>query len=176
MELELKFKNITKSTKQIYNQFLRFHNKKFGKKEALHLLLMLFVILYIIIFNIKNKSYYFLLIVGCIGLIVMFIHKIVRRETAVEKEMKSSKIVNQEEITYNFYNLFFEVIKNDNKQNVLYTQIHRVYQDKDNFYFYLDDTHALIVDKRGFVKGTLGEFKEFISKRCLFRYRKLKEE
>ena len=176
MELELKFKNITKSTKDIYNQFLRFHNKKFGKKELLHLFLFLFFIAYFIVFNIKNKNYTYIIILIAIALIAGFVYKVIHRQNVPEKELKSKRILNQEEIIYNFYNLFFEVIRNNKKQSILYRQIYRVYQDENNFYFYIDATHALLVDKRGFVKGNLSEFKEFISKRCIFKYNKLEKE
>ena len=169
------FKNITKSSKKIYYEFLEFHNKKFGKKEFLQSFLFFAVLIYLIVFNVKNGNYAFPIIILLIALLVGFFYNILRKEKVVKKELKSSKIKNQEEIIYEFYNLYVDVIKNDRKSRVWYFKIHRIYQDNLNFYFYLDSTHALLLDKKGFVKGSLSDFKQFISKRCLFKYRKYKK-
>ena len=174
--MELKFINITKSSKKIYYEFLDFHNKKFGKKESIQTFLIFFAIIYMIVFNVKNGNFFFPIIIALILLLAGFFQNVLHKEKAVKKELGSSKIKNQEEITYNFYNLYFDVIKNNKKNRIWYIKLHKIHQDKNNFYFYLDSTHALLIDKKGFVKGTLSEFKEFISKRCIFKYNKLKKE
>ena len=170
--MELKFKNITKCSKEMYNEFLIFHNKKFAIKERAQLLFVLFVIAYMLVFNIKYKNFTFMAIIAIILLICFFTYKIYRRETTPKKEMKSSKIVNKDEIVYEFYNLYVNINRNGKKGRIWYNKIYKVYQDNENFYFYLDETHALIMTKNTFVKGSLNEFKEFISKRCLFKYKK----
>ena len=170
--MELKFKNITKCSKEMYNEFLTFHNKKFAMKERLQLLFILFVIAYMIVFNIKFGNFKYLALISIILLICFFAYKVYRRETAPKREMKSSKIVNKDEIVYEFYNLYVNVSRNGNNGRLWYNKIYKIYQDNDNFYFYLDDTHALIMKKNTFVKGNLKDFKEFISKRCIFKYRK----
>jgi len=90
--MELKFKNITISSKEIYNEFIKYHNKKFGKKEGFKLFIMLLFIVYIIVFNIKIHNYSIIIIIACLALIGFFIHKVHHRETAVKKELKSPKI------------------------------------------------------------------------------------
>lgn len=172
--MELKFKNITKCSEQIYKDFLKFHNKRFGKKEALHLFIMLLFIVYIIVFNIKNHNFTFIIIISLIGLLAMFVYKVYHRETIADKELKSPKVQTKDEFIYNFYNMYFEVIRNNKKQRVWYVRLYRVYQDDINFYFYLDETHAYVMDKKGFIKGNLKDFKEYISKRCILKYRKNK--
>lgn len=174
--MELKFKNITRCSEQLYKEFLKFHNKKFGKKEVMQLLFMLFAILYIIVFNIKNHNFTFIIIIVMVALIAFFIYKVLHREKVADKELKSPKIKNKDEIIYNFYNMYFEVIRNNKKQRIWYQQLHKIYQDNLNFYFYLDETHALLIDKKGFIKGNLDEFKDFIQKRCILQYRKEKIE
>ena len=170
--MELKFKNITKCSKEIYNEFLEFHNKKFGLKERMNLIFILIVISYMLVFNIKFKNFKFIVIVVILLLIAFLSYKIYRRENTPKKELKSSKIRNNDEMIYNFYNLYLEVIRNKEKQRIWYSRIYKIHQDDLNFYLYLDETHALLMDKKGFVKGNLEEFKEFISKRCIFKYKK----
>ena len=172
--MELKFRNITKCGEQIYKDFLKFHNKRFGKKEAFNLFIMLVFIIYIIAFNVKNHNFIFVIIFLAICLLGFFAYKVYHRETVADKEMKSSKVQNKDEFIFNFYNMYFEIIRNNKKQRVWYVKLYRVYQDNIHFYFYLDETHAYIMNKEGFVKGNLEEFKEFISKRCLLKYRKEK--
>lgn len=170
--MELKFKNITKSSVQIYKDFLRFHNKKFGKKEEFNLFMMLLFIVYIIVFNIKIGNFKFLVIVLIIGLIALFSYKVYHRETVADKQMKSHKVQSKDEFVYNFYNFYFEIIRNNKKQRIWYVRLYRIYQDNINFYFYIDETHAYVMSKDGFIKGNLEDFKEFISKRCILKYRK----
>ena len=174
--MEPVFINITKSSKKIYYEFLEFHNRKFGKKEAIQTFLFFAVLIYLIVFNVKNGNFLFPVIILLIAMLLGFFYNVLHKEKVVKKELKSSKIKNQEEITYEFYNLYFDVIKNSKRNRVWYLRIHRIYQDNLNFYFYLDKTHALLIDKKGFVKGNLSEFKEYVSKRCLFKYRKYKKK
>lgn len=168
----LKFRNITKSNKQIYNEFLEFHNKKYGKKENIRTVIMFLFILYIIIFNIANSNLKLIVFFILIILTSFFIYKLYYPQKVVERELKSSKIKNKEDILYNFYDRYYEVIKNGRKQKMLYYKLYKIHQDKTNFYFYIDETHAFIISKNGFVKGNLKEFKNFISKKCRFKYKK----
>ena len=170
--MKLKFKNITKCSKQIYYDFIDFHNKKYGKKESAKIIGMILAVAYIIIFNVVYNRLNFLLILSLIGVIALVVHQIIRKYKVTEKELKSSRIKNQEEIIYNFYERYFEIINNKKTQKMKYYKLYKIHQDKTNFYFYIDETHAYIIDKRGFVKGSLTEFREFISKKCRFKYKK----
>ena len=170
--MELKFKNITKCSKEIYNEFLTFHSKKFAFKEKIQLLFIVFVIAYMIVFNIKFKNFTFVVVAVILLLIGFFAYKVYRRENVPKKQLKTSKVINKEEVIYKFYNLYMETIYNKKRDRIWYFKLYKVYQDNNNFYFYVDETHALLMDKKSFVVGNLAEFKKFISKRCLFKYKK----
>ena len=91
-----------------------------------------------------------------------------QRKTA-RRELKSSKIKNREEIEFSFYNKYFTTKINQKKQKVRYFGIYKVCNDNKNFYLYLDKTHAFIISKNGFIKGTSEEFEKFIMKKCRFK-------
>ena len=167
-----KFKNITEANELIYNQFLEFHNKKYGKKETTCAIFMFLVILYIIIFNIIYNKLKFIVIIISIVLITLYINKIYHKAKVAEKELKSSKVKNKEKIIYKFYDNCFIVTKNKEKQKMRYSKLYKIHQDNFNFYFYIDKTHAFLINKKGFIEGNLKDFKKFISKKCRFKYKK----
>ena len=93
------------------------------------------------------------------------------QKKVVKKEKNSAKVQNQSEIEFYFYNRYYFVVKINKQRKVIrYYKLYRINSDNKNFYLYLDKTHALIVSKAGFVKGTPKEFKNFISKKCKFKY------
>lgn len=170
--MEIKFKNVTKCTTNLYNEFLRFHRKKYKTRDMFTFLIIAIAVIYMIAFNIKYHNYIFVLII-LIGSILIFALNEKRQKKIVKKEEKSAKIQNQTEIEYYFYNRYYFVLKMNKQRKVIrYYKLYRVNSDSKNFYLYLDKTHALIVSKSGFVKGSPKEFKNFISKKCRFRYSK----
>ena len=59
---------------------------------------------------------------------------------------------------------------NKKRQLVRYFKIYRINSDEKNFYIYTDKTHAFIVSKEGFIKGTAKEFGEFMAKKFKLKY------
>lgn len=166
--MELKFRNITKCTKGIYNEFLRFHSEKHKSEYLIKAILILFVIAYMVIFNIVYKNYMVALII--IGMVILFcISREHYQKRTAKRQLKSFKIKNSEEIEFSFYNKYFTTKVNEKKQKVRYYKIYKVCNDEKNFYLYLDKTHAFIISKTGFIKGTPEEFEEFILKKCRFK-------
>lgn len=170
--MELKFKNITKCNKEMYYKFLDYHNEKYGTKETAKLVVMIFVILYMIIFNINYNTFNVILTLGIVGIISLVAYQIYHKYQIPKKEVKTSKIKNKEEIIYNFYDKYFEIIKTNQIQKMKYNNICKIHQDRYNFYFYINETRAFIIDKKGFVEGELKDFKIFIKKKCKFKYKK----
>lgn len=166
--MELKFKNITKCTKSIYNEFLTFHSQKHKSEYLFNAIFILFVVAYMVIFNIVYKSYMVALII--IGMVILFcISREHYQKKTTKRELKSSKIKNSQEIEFCFYNKYFTTRINQKRQKVRYYKIYKVCNDNKNFYLYLDKTHAFIVSKSGFVKGSSEEFEKFILKKCRFK-------
>ena len=54
-----------------------------------------------------------------------------------------------------------------------YWQLKRVFETEDKFYLYLDKTDAFILDKQGFEIGKVDDFREFIKRKCIFRYKNI---
>ena len=95
------------------------------------------------------------------------------QNNVVKEELESKKIEEQEKIEFYFYNKYYFVVKmNKKRQLVRYFKIYRINSDEKNFYLYTDKTHAFIVSKDGFIKGTAKEFDEFMAKKCKFKYSK----
>lgn len=168
--MELKFKNITKCSKDMYNQFLKFHDKTYSGRDSFKTILIILIIVYMIIFNITYKNWLLVIILLAMA-IAYFISNKRYQNKVVSKQLKSSKIKNQEEIVYYFYKWYLKIETSSNIQNVRYYRIYRIHDDNANFYLYTDRTHAFVVSKNGFIKGNANDFKNFISKKCLFKYR-----
>lgn len=168
--MEIKFKNITKCTASLYNQFLKFHNEKYKIKNIFTVLLILIAIMYMIIFNLKYKNYLAVILAIIFAFLGFFIKEKYQKKV-VKKELKSKKIKKEEQVEFYFYNKYYFVVKMDKKrQLVRYFKIYRINSDEKNFYLYTDKTHAFIVSKNGFIKGTAKEFGEFMAKKFKLKY------
>lgn len=167
--MELRFRNVTKCTPNLYDEFLEFHNKKYKLRDISTLLLIFVVVAYMVIFNIIYHNYFIALVMTIIA-IIYFLFNLNYEKKVVKKELKSSKMKNQEEIEFRFYNYVLIVVSKKGKKKIRYHKLYRVNSDNQNFYLYLDKTHALIVSKSGFIKGSAKDFKIFISKKCRFKY------
>ena len=55
---------------------------------------------------------------------------------------------------------------------IIYWKLYKIFENEDYFYLYLDKTHAFLLSKQGFDIGTPEEFREFIKKKCIFKFRK----
>lgn len=168
--MEVKFKNITKCTQNLYNDFLKFHDKKYKTRTILTDLIISIAILYMLGFNIKYNNYFIVVFIILFTILGFYI-KNKHQKNIVKKEMKSKKIKQQEEIKFYFYNKYYFVVKkNKNRQVVRYFKIYRINEDDKNFYLYLDKTHAFIVSKEGFVKGDAKQFQKFMIQKFKFKY------
>lgn len=166
-----KFKNITKCSKELYNQFLQFHANKYGKKYKAETIIVIIALIYMIVFNIIYGNILMFLFIGII-FIIYILYKKVKQKKIVKKELKTSKIKNEEDIIFNFYNYYFDVILGNKKQRLRYYKLKRIHNDERNFYLYIEETQAFIVSKNGFINDKSKEFDIFISKKCRFKYKK----
>ena len=142
--MEIKFKNVTKCTTNLYNEFLRFHRKKYKTRDMFTFLTIAIAVIYMIAFNIKYHNYIFVLII-LIGSILIFALNEKRQKKIVKKEEKSAKIQNQTEIEYYFYNRYYFVLKMNKQRKVIrYYKLYRINSDNKNFYLYLDKTCKIV--------------------------------
>jgi len=165
------FKNTTIYNKKIYINFNNFHINKFGFKYDIYTLLLAILFLYCIVIIFKNKVYYlgFLFILGLISFIIW---RLFRPIITFKKEVNSRKIVKHQKFTYCFYNYFFDILNDNKKSSLSYFRIRKIFETDNEFYLYLDKTHALLLDKSSFTIGTSEEFSKFIKKKCWYKYKK----
>ena len=71
--------------------------------------------------------------------------------------------------TFLFYNYYLKV----DIETLYYFKLYKVFETKDCFYLYINQDYALMLDKKGFKIGTVDEFRNFIKKKCLFKYKSL---
>lgn len=163
--MKILFKNTTKYDKENCNNFEEFHFRKYGTKELIKLGLSLLVMLYIIISNIFYKNWIFLSIAV---LVIAIVYAIRKYETKGNKRKEIKKYV------FCFYENYMKVKYKKQEDRVLYLEFKKIFETKDNFFLYTDDTHSMILDKKGFNVGTPEGFTQFIKKKCPLKFKKEK--
>ena len=69
--------------------------------------------------------------------------------------------------------LFYDYYLKVDKEIVYYFKLYKIFEVKDYFYLYINKDYALMLDKKGFKIGTVDEFRNFIKKKSLFKYKSL---
>lgn len=161
------FKNITIYNSKNYNQFVKFHGEKFNFSYNAYTLTFLVLALYCFISSIIQKNIFLILLFFAIlGLTILFRMYIpAKRYQKTKKKFAQNKSTS---VTIDFFKYYFKV-----QQNIYpYLKLYKVFETKDYFYLYIDDEHAVLVNKSGFKVGTVEDFTEFIKKKCFFKYSK----
>lgn len=161
--MKILFKNTTKYDKENCGNFLNFHADKYGKKELLKYLLMFIVFVYMLIFNVIYKNWYFILSLIVILILAYFIEN----KKEAKKEKKKKRV---QEYTFYFYERYIKIKYKRQFDRILYLQIKKIFETDKNFFLYTDDKHSLILDKEGFTIGNSKQFSKFIKKKCPFKY------
>lgn len=161
------FTNTTKYNKNNYEQFLEFHNKKFGFSYNFYTITMTILLLICIVFNIVEKNILFILMFLCI-LVIFLLYRLYfpfKRHEKTEKQYEKNQ---ETQCTYSFYKWYFTL----NNQTIYYFKLYKIFETKDYFYLYINDEHAALISKKGFKVGNAEAFSKFIKKKCLFKYSK----
>ena len=164
---EILFKNVTKYNTKNYNQFIAFHNKKFAFSNNFYTIIMTILLIYCIIFNIKNLNIPFIFLFIAL-LIIFLLWRIYFPMKRYQKTQKKLSNIKEASYTFSFYNLYFLL----DKKVIYYFKLHKVFETKDYFYLYINPDYAMLISKNGFEIGTSDDFRKFIKKKCLFKYRK----
>ena len=167
--MKVLFKNVTKYNKKNYEQFLQFHNKKFGFSYNFYTIIMSILLIVCIVFsaNEKNILFVFMFLIILIAFLLFRLYFPMKKHEKTEKQYKANK---ENLCTYSFYDWYFTL----NEQTFYYFKLFKVFETKDYFYLYINDENAALVSKNGFQKGSTKEFSEFIKKKCLLKYSKQK--
>lgn len=164
IELEILFKNITTYSKSAYDKFLEFHRKKFRFKFTLFNIIAVATILTCIIYLV-NFHIYSTAIIFCVFLTGFIFFRFIKPVYDVKKNYESEKIINEKTFTFTFYDKFFTIEDEENFIKMKYKDLYKVFENGDFFYLYIDEDHALLIEKTGFVKGDCSCFYEFVRKK-----------
>ena len=165
--MDLKFKNITKYSKKVYNEFLKFHTERFFSKYITYTIFIVILLIYLLICNIIGKNWITILIV-LLSIILFIIYRIFSQKAIIKREMESNKILDEEEFEYEFYDKFFTIKNKENIEEIKYSLIKKCYETKGYFYLYIDNSNAFIINKEGFIQGNIEDYKKFIALKCRF--------
>lgn len=175
IKLDLLFKNITTYTKKVYDEFTAFHKKHFSLRY--HAYTFLIVIFILISIGTRIQSFnYTLIILFVILLIVFLLWRFFRPIEEARKYDKNNKTIKQITYTFSFYEKYFKVSDKKEYSIFKYKDIYKIYETKRFFYLYVDRVHSLLIDKSNFKKGTSIEFKQFLIKKCPFKYKQFKKK
>lgn len=168
--MNLLFKNTTKYTKNLYLNFLTFHNKIFGLRYHLF---SFFGIAFFVIGIIMQLSYLLFVqaLIFTAFLIIFVIYRYSFSTSKISKELKSKKMNDSEEINFCFYDDHFEVLNESTGVSLEYKKIYKVYDLPDLFYIYISKQYALLVDKNSFTIGNHLDFSDFLIKKCKRKYK-----
>ena len=165
--MEPLFVNTTIYSKKEFNNFFIFHRNKYLKK---YVILAIFSVLYaigLIILNLIYKNWFIICILISIMVVVYIYYSYINLN---RKRKNNSKL---EEQTFKFE--FFDkcvIVNNNEKEKLKYYKFYRVFETNTHFYMYVDKEYSLIINKQNFTKGNVNEFRNFIKKKCWFKYRK----
>lgn len=166
--MKVNFKNTTKYTKETYEKFLTFHQKKYGTKYKIYTLVVIILLAFCVAMNFRygniGVGFIFLVSVVCF-LLYRFFHPLEK----IKKESNSDKIKNEMEYVFTFYNHFMHVSGNGISQRVRYWKLKKAFEDREYFYLYITDEYAFAIKKNGFSIGTYRDFMTFIKKKILFK-------
>lgn len=169
--MKILFKNITTYSENEYKKFLKFHTKKFGYYYTFTSIVTLILILFCVIISIKYKNFN-LCILFIFAFVSYLIYSFFYPIKKIEKELNSDKISNSQTFTFVFYKYYFKIIGHKRNLNFPYFKLYKIFETKDFFYLYSNKNHSFALSKNGFKIGNSKNFSKFITKKCLFKFKK----
>ncbi len=173
INLKILFKNTTKYSKDVYNKFLAFHNKKYHLTYTLYTGLVTMLILFCLILQVQSHHLNLAILICCC-LTAFILWRFFRPISDITKEYKSDKIQKEKEFTYKFYQHFFTIEDTNEYSKIKYYELHKVFETDDFFYLYIDKTHSFLLNKTCFKKNNSADFSQFIKKKCWWCYKNVK--
>lgn len=169
--LKILFKNETKYNKEIYENFLNFHNKKFHFKYTLYTAAIIMLLIFCLSLQVKYHNYTLAILFG-IFLSAFFLWRFLHPFSTVQKELKSKKIENEKVFNFIFYEDKIKIRDNQNYNVISYYKLYKIFETENFFYLYIDKTHSFVLNKHGFLIGNSNDFSTFIKKKCKLKYHK----
>ena len=165
--MEPLFVNTTIYSKKEFNSFFIFHRNKYLKKYVIWGILFVIYIIMLAVVNLINKNW---IVIGVLAIIAIAIY-IYYSYINLNRKKKNNNKLAQQKFKFDFYDKYV-VVNNNEKEKLKYFKFYRVFETNTHFYMYINTEYSLIINKQNFTKGTIEEFRKFIKKKCLFKYRK----
>ena len=169
--MKILFENITEYNKNEINKFQEFH-AKINIPYVLYLFFLLILLIFLLVVNIIRHNWKW--VIGCfvLGSMLFVYYKFFKKE----KDKINNIKVTDKRFKFDFYDNYLtatDISKNNNGHSTTnYFEIKKVYETEENFYLYMGETYSLVINKNNFTIGKLNDFREFIKKKCILRYRK----
>ena len=170
INLKILFKNVTKYDKEVYTDFLKFHQNIFGLKYSLYTAFIIGMLLILVAMQIQVHNMDVAIII-CFVITAFFLWRFLHPVSEVSKEFNSEKIQNEKEFTFIFYEKNFKVRENNKLETYIikYKELYKVFETDNFFYLYIDKTHSLLINKNCFTIGNSENFSNFIQKKCKYK-------
>ena len=166
--MNMLFKNTTKYSKECYENFLIFHNKKFGVSSNFYTLLIVILMAFCIVLQLKagNTQLAFIFI---LTLICFLLWRIFHPIKEVKDEFESKKIQKESTFIFRFYEKYFTISDSYNFEKIKYWKLYKIYETNDFFYLYINKNHAFLLEKNTFTKGDISTFYRFVKRKIWFK-------
>lgn len=166
--MKVKFKNKTKYTKEAYNVFLSFHQRKYGMKYKINTLIIIILFSFCVAVNFKFGNYG-VGIIFSISVVCFLLYRFYNPINKIEKESNSEKIKNEREFVFTFYDHYMHILGNKLNRKISYLYLKKSFEDKDYIYLYINKNDAFVLKKDGFIIGDSKDFMSFIKRKVLFK-------
>lgn len=164
------FKNTTQYNSEVYDEFLKFHAKKFHLTFTIYNIFVIAFLLFCIIYQISRHNLSIAVCI-CFLLVGFVLWRYLHPAKEVRDLYQSNVIQKEQKFTFAFYPKHLRISNMTQYQTVKYSKLYRIYETPTFFYLYIDRSHSYLLDKNKFLIGTPEEFKLFIKKKCHFKFR-----
>lgn len=164
INLEKLFENTTTYTKEIYDDFVRFHNKKYNLKYYLYTFAFLIAFVFCMVLQFCYGNI-ILGIVFTVAAVVFIAYRSLHPYLFIKKEASSDKVQKQLTNTYSFYDDHMEINNKNNIIKLKYYKLFKVFETDTVFYLYLNKNYSYVLRKSGFSIGSSKNFYTFIKKK-----------
>ncbi len=171
MKKKLLFKNSTKYSKKVYDDFSRFHNATYSLMYDLYTLAVLGLLLYCLVVVIKSKLI-FLIVIFSLCFIFFLGYRVFSPIIFYKKQVNKKSILKEKTFSFYFYDKYFKLRDNLNFFKISYFKLYRVYETEKFFYLYVNKKYAYLIDKNGFTFGNSKDFSKFIKSKVHIKYKK----
>ena len=165
------FQNKTRYSEKEYTIFLKSYQKEYSTINSISTLFYIVILVFCLIFAIHEKAV--LLSITIAVILVCFTYfKFIWPNKRIKKEKIKPQIQKEFINTFKFYNRYFTISNPEGKSSIFYFKIYKVIETKTHYYIYITKDSALMLSKHGFIDCRSEDFRVFIKKHAVFKYKR----